>query len=76
MVDHTDPALTPSPLMEILMELVDNELIFEPALDFTQSSSFLNQVEDILADILHQACLIDRVKLDSGEDYVVSSEKG
>ena len=70
-MDHTDSSLTPSPLMEVRMELIESELNFDPALDFTQSNSFLNLVEDILADITHQATLIERVKKNGGPDYLV-----
>jgi len=55
------------------MELLENDLNFEPALDFALPNSFLSLIDDIIQDILHQAQLIERIKPDSRKDYVVSS---
>ena len=74
LVDHTDSILTPSPLMQITMELDDNELVFNPALDFKQKDSFLDLIEDILTDIKNQATLIERVKLNDGANYLEDIE--
>lgn len=71
-MDHTDMNLTPSPLMEVKMELTESELVFTPALDFSNPNSFLNLVEDILADITHQGTIVKRVKRNGEEDYLVN----
>lgn len=54
------------------MELNENKVIFTPALDFSDPSSFLNLVEDILADISHQGTLVKRIRPGEDADYFVS----
>jgi len=73
--DHTDMNLTPAPLMEVVMELTETELVFTPALDFSSPNSFLNLVEDVIADILHQGTLVHRVKRSNEEHYLQDIER-
>jgi hypothetical protein len=54
------------------MELTENELVFTPAIDFSFPNSFLNLVEDVLADITHQGTLVKRVGPNQYEDYLVT----
>ncbi|ODN03963.1 Dynein beta chain, ciliary [Orchesella cincta] len=69
LIDHTDTQLTPGPLFEVVMELEDSGTSFTPALDFTQSTSFMNLIDDIIQDILHQGSLILRVNTAVAKDY-------
>ncbi|XP_035709844.1 dynein beta chain, ciliary [Folsomia candida] len=57
------------------MELNENKVIFTPALDFSDPSSFLNLVEDILADISHQGTLVKRIRPGEDADYFTDVEK-
>jgi len=71
LADHTDSNLTPGPLFEVKMELVESEMLFDPPLDFAQQTSFLNVVEDVLLDIITIGTLVDRVKNGQTSNYAV-----
>ncbi|CAG7732677.1 unnamed protein product [Allacma fusca] len=72
--DHTDPNLTPSPFIEVRMELEENDLTFVPDLDLSQPNSLWNVMEDVMSDITHQSSLVDRVKEKGGIHYLSDVE--
>uniref|UniRef100_G3PRS5 Dynein axonemal heavy chain 11 n=1 Tax=Gasterosteus aculeatus TaxID=69293 RepID=G3PRS5_GASAC len=60
-MDNTDAAQRISPLFEVQLVLNNNELTFEPSLDFSRSGNFYDIVEKMVGNITDVASFIPRV---------------
>lgn len=61
LIDNTDATQRITPLFEVKLVLNNNEMTFEPPLDFTHTGNFYDIVDKMVANITKLASFIPRV---------------
>jgi len=74
MLENTDPKCEMNPLFQALMELLGQDMIFNPSLDAGVADGFFDLIDGLVGDIYKQAAKIKRLAGHSGQEHYQVSD--